>query len=154
TNQAQYCWQTEAMLDENRTLGEGADCRIIRIAQKLDTHAFALWDRVNDNFSNDRSYLLYSWLGLDARNTWGVAAITPLRGLPDDIELQWDEDGCDDYWGEHSQTWLLSDEILASTSPVAIEDDEPGSVVAEFCAEVQRLHGLHGTVRIVLGFTG
>ncbi|MDV1095027.1 hypothetical protein RZQ20_22435, partial [Raoultella ornithinolytica] len=25
-----------------RTLGEGADCRIIRIAQKLDTHAFAL----------------------------------------------------------------------------------------------------------------
>jgi hypothetical protein len=30
------------MLDENRTLGEGADCRIIRIAQKLDTHAFAL----------------------------------------------------------------------------------------------------------------
>ncbi|TRP27294.1 hypothetical protein, partial [Salmonella enterica] len=81
------------------------------------------WDRVNDNFSNDRSYLLYSWLGLDARNTWGVAAITPLRGLPDDIELQWDEDGCDDYWGEHSQTWLLSDEILASTSPVAIEDD-------------------------------
>ena len=41
TNQAQYCWQTEAMLDENRTLGEGADCRIIRIAQKLDTHAFA-----------------------------------------------------------------------------------------------------------------
>ncbi|WP_234450158.1 hypothetical protein, partial [Enterobacter hormaechei] len=24
------------------TLGEGADCRIIRIAQKLDTHAFAL----------------------------------------------------------------------------------------------------------------
>lgn len=25
------------------------------------------WDRVNDNFSNDRSYLLYSWLGLDAR---------------------------------------------------------------------------------------
>ena len=42
TNQAQYCWQTEAMLDENRTLGEGADCRIIRIAQKLDTHAFAL----------------------------------------------------------------------------------------------------------------
>ncbi len=58
------------------------------------------WDRVNDNFSNDRSYLLYSWLGLDARNTWGVAAITPLRGLPDDIELQWDEDGCDDYWGE------------------------------------------------------
>ncbi|MGI4167537.1 hypothetical protein ACR2VI_26840, partial [Klebsiella pneumoniae] len=26
-----------------RTLGEGADCRIIRIAQKLDTHAFALW---------------------------------------------------------------------------------------------------------------
>ena len=33
TNQAQYCWQTEAMLDENRTLGEGADCRIIRIAQ-------------------------------------------------------------------------------------------------------------------------
>ncbi|HAW3122062.1 TPA: hypothetical protein KMG84_002040 [Escherichia coli] len=112
------------------------------------------WDRVNDNFSNDRSYLLYSWLGLDARNTWSVAAITPLRGLPDDIELQWDEDGCDDYWGEHSQTWLLSDEILASTSPVAIEDDEPGSVVAGFCAEVQRLHGLHGTVRIVLGFTG
>ncbi len=42
TNQAQYCWQTEAMLDENRTLGECADCRIIRIAQKLDTHAFAL----------------------------------------------------------------------------------------------------------------
>lgn len=48
TNQAQYCWQTEAMLDENRTLGEGADCRIIRIAQKLDTHAFALAEPWND----------------------------------------------------------------------------------------------------------
>lgn len=95
---------------------------------------------------------IHGWVWMPV--TRGVAAITPLRGLPDDIELQWDEDGCDDYWGEHSQTWLLSDEILASTSPVAIEDDEPGSVVAEFCAEVQRLHGLHGTVRIVLGFTG
>ncbi|MGS0371328.1 hypothetical protein ACUOJG_18145, partial [Escherichia coli] len=50
TNQAQYCWQTEAMLDENRTLGEGADCRIIRIAQKLDTHAFALGEIVDDAF--------------------------------------------------------------------------------------------------------
>lgn len=37
------------------------------------------WDRVNDNFSNDRSYLLYSWLGLDARNT-GVLQRSLLSG--------------------------------------------------------------------------
>ncbi|EIR0277995.1 hypothetical protein OJ405_002687 [Salmonella enterica] len=112
------------------------------------------WVKVSDNFSNDRSYLLYSLLGLEGRNAWGVKAIAPLRGLPDDIELQWDEDECDTLWGEHSQSWILSDEILASARPVSVDGDEPGSVVAEFYTEVQRLHEQYGTLRIVLGFTG
>ena len=42
TNQAEYCRQAETMLDENRTLGEGIDCWIIHIDQKIGTRALAL----------------------------------------------------------------------------------------------------------------
>ncbi|EGE2353479.1 hypothetical protein DL738_11540 [Escherichia coli] len=83
-----------------------------------------------------------------------VKAIAPLRRLPDDTELQRDEEACDIHWGEHSQSWILSDEILASARPVSVGGDEPGSVVAEFCTEVQRLHELYGTLRMIQGFNG
>lgn len=56
--------------------------------------------------------------------------------------------------GKHSQSWILSDEILASARPVAVDGDEPGSVVAEFFAGIQLLHELYGKLITVLGFTG
>jgi len=113
------------------------------------------WVPVSNNFSNDRSYLLYAWLGLEARNDGTISPIAPLRGLPVDIKLGWDSEyGWDDSLGEHSQSWLLSDEILASARPVLQRNNESGTVVDEFCAEIKRLHDLHGTVRIVMGFTG
>ncbi|MEG5667206.1 hypothetical protein PO360_21865 [Enterobacter ludwigii] len=113
------------------------------------------WVPVIDCFSNDRSYLLYSWLGLKERNDGTVTAIAPLRGLPEDMELGWDDEyGWDDSLGEHSYSWLLSDEILAAARPIPEGCDDSGPVVDEFCSEVKKLHELYGAVRIVLGFTG
>ncbi|EOY5692355.1 hypothetical protein ACP7OL_004607 [Salmonella enterica subsp. enterica] len=108
------------------------------------------WKSISSNFSGDRSYQLFAWLGLEIRNDGSITAISSLRGLPDDIEVKYDNEfGPDMTWGEHSQSWLTSDEILAATPP-----DDAGEVLLEFLDEVQHLHIEHGAIRIVFGFEG
>ena len=66
TNQAEYCRQAETMLDENRTLGEGIDCWIIHIDQKIGTRALALSpDEVIPQFitENDIDILVMGTVG-------------------------------------------------------------------------------------------
>ena len=62
--------------------------------------------------------------------------------------------GWDDTWGEHSHSWLLSEEILNATPPIPVDGEDSGPVVQEFCAEVKRLQDVHGVVRMVFGFSG
>lgn len=81
------------------------------------------WSDYDTPFHINRSYLLFSVLA-GVRNGVGFAGcyrhepIVPIsepRGLPEDIKTQsWFDEYGDEMWffGEHSQSWLLSSEIL------------------------------------------
>ena len=70
------------------------------------------WINLSSNYKGDRSYLHFAWLGFDVDREWASTSgvfIHALRGLPDDIPS---ED--DDLFGEHSYSWLTSEEILSA----------------------------------------
>ncbi|EKY4433791.1 hypothetical protein QGM93_004400 [Escherichia coli] len=105
------------------------------------------WINLSSNYKGDRSYLHFAWLGFDVdreRASTSAVFIHALRGLPDNIPS---ED--DDLFGEHSYSWLTSEEILSAIPP-----DNAGEVIQEFVEEVKRLHVENGSVRFVFGFEG
>lgn len=104
------------------------------------------WASIPSNFSGDRSYFFFSWLGYDPRRT-STSTTNPihaLRGLPKDIAAD-----NEDMYGQHSFSWLTATEILSATLP-----DDPGEIVLEFVEEVKRLQAEYGNIRFVFGFEG
>ncbi|MDE1475909.1 hypothetical protein [Xenorhabdus bovienii] len=100
------------------------------------------WEDIEDHFSGWRNYQLFAWLGLESRNDGSVNSICELRGLPEDIAQDFIE-----VYGEHSYSWLMSNEILHVPLP-----QSASKIVIEFIEEVKRLNELHGNVRFVFGF--
>ncbi|HGB8368439.1 TPA: hypothetical protein ACIWEQ_003355 [Salmonella enterica subsp. enterica serovar Saintpaul] len=112
------------------------------------------WVSVPNEFRGDRSYSLFAWLGAppkrDSFNCNTIVPVHKLRGLPKDISPDEEE-----LYGEHSYSWLTSEEILSAAWPDGSEDnDDPDNVFIEFINVVKHLHAEHGDVRIVFGFEG
>lgn len=104
------------------------------------------WKTVSDNFSGDRNYQLFGWLGLRCRNVHKVTPISELRDLPDDL-IDEDEEHIELRFGQHSYSWLSAKEILEAPTPA-----EPSEVMLTFIAETARLQQHYGKVRVVFGF--
>jgi len=99
------------------------------------------WVDIDNPYTEDRHYLLFSWLA-DVRNGYGFAGvstyipITPIsmpRGLPSDFEDEYHDikkiehaapyykkyaPETKEIWlGDHSHSWLLGTEILSAKPP-------------------------------------
>lgn len=76
------------------------------------------WTAIPDFAPFDwRSYGMYGFLA-DVRNYSAVPPIAEQRGLPDDADL----DGDDDWLGDHSFSWLSVEELTAFDYDKLMED--------------------------------
>lgn len=84
-----------------------------------------------DSPINWRDYNLYSWLA-DVRNYLCVPAISPPRGIPDDVSPEVAQ--ANDAWAvvSHSHSWLSLAELLAVDYDVAFGDKEATTQVPDF----------------------
>ena len=124
-------------------------------------HNGTTWEDIPSLYEQDRHYQLFAALA-----GYSGHAISEPRGLPDDFQVNWDNDykvssidvipnrrqkHCQDlqYWlGDHTYSWLTGQEMLAWYS----EHKDTKEELAYFFNEVKRLQVEYGTVRFVFGF--
>ena len=135
------------------------------------------WVDIPHNYDEDRHYALFAWLG-NVRNGFGFAGIKtheplkPLsdrRGLPADFEHvdyghqttadclpEYEREGFEGtkWMGDHSYSWVSSEEILGSEHPLVKQTGvlDTENNMDYFIEEIQRLVNEHGPVRYVFGF--
>jgi len=84
------------------------------------------WEDIPSEYSEDRHYLLFAWLG-NVRNGFGFAGLKTFvqipslsdhRGIPDDFVMNSDSHPVKDlniWMGDHSYSWVTGEEILSAS---------------------------------------